>query len=51
MKAGYTGESMKLDLVIVYGVETNPNKVTVNGGAVSFKYNSQFKVKFLYMQV
>ncbi|XP_048758029.2 lysosomal alpha-glucosidase-like isoform X2 [Ostrea edulis] len=43
MKAGFTGESMKLDRLLVYGVATKPNKVTVNGGGTSFEYNSQFK--------
>lgn len=44
MKAGYTGEKMTLDKLIVYGMLVTPKSVTVNGKGAQFQYNSPVKV-------
>ena len=48
VKSGYQAD-MKLDNIKVFGVQTGPSHVTINGQTAVFQYNTDAKVFFSYV--
>lgn len=51
VQAGYASSPMNLGSVVVYGVRTQPAKVTVNKRPVPFQYDTANKVRRLWHRV